>query len=91
LKTSFRMLLLEAREEWNKENWSQRMGRVPSARLAKLPRYLQAENQLEEKDWKVLKHLESILTDFEAIVKTLESDGRMRTRRHGWRGSYGNV
>jgi hypothetical protein len=22
---------------------------------------------------------------------TLEGDSRMRTRRHGWRGSYGNV
>jgi hypothetical protein len=54
------MLLLEAREEWNKENWFQRMGRVPSARLAKLPRYLQAENQLEEKDWKVFQHFEII-------------------------------
>jgi hypothetical protein len=36
IKTLLRMLLLEAREEWNKENWSQRAGRVPSIRLAVL-------------------------------------------------------
>jgi hypothetical protein len=40
LKTSLRMLLLEAREEWNKENWSLRINKVPPSRLARIPRYL---------------------------------------------------
>jgi hypothetical protein len=85
------MLLLEAREEWNKENWFLRIHKVSSSRLARLPRYLQAENQLEERDWEVLERLEDILSDFEAIVKSLEGDGQIQTRRGGWQGSYGNV
>jgi hypothetical protein len=49
LKISIRMLLIEAQEEWSKKKWSQRMGKVPLCKLAKLPRYLQEENQLKER------------------------------------------
>jgi hypothetical protein len=38
-----------------------------------------------------LERLEDILSDFEAIVKSLKGDGQIRTRRGGWQGSYGNV
>jgi hypothetical protein len=85
------MLLIEAKEEWDQENWSQRMGRVPLSRLAKLPRYLQKENQLQERDWGVLQHPESILSAFEVVVKRLEGDGQIRISRDGQERSYGNI
>jgi hypothetical protein len=69
------MLLIEAQKEWNKENWFQRMGKVPLSKLTKLPRYLQKENQLKERDWEVLQQLESILSAFRVVVKRLEGDG----------------
>jgi hypothetical protein len=59
--------------------------------MTKLPRYLQNANQLLDRDWEVLQHLELILTTFETVVKILEGDGQIRTRRNGWQGSYGNV
>ena len=60
----------------------------------KLPRYLQKENHLSDNDWEVLYHLSRILTYFETVVKTLEGDGKVRSRREKygrWSGSYGNV
>jgi hypothetical protein len=91
LKTSIRMLLIEAQEAWNKENWSQRMGKVPLSKLAKLLRYLQEENQLKERGWEILQDLERILSAFEVVVKRLEGDGQIRTRRNGQERSYGNI
>jgi hypothetical protein len=70
---------------------SRRTGRVPPSRMTKLPRYLQNANQLLDRDWEVLQHFELILTIFETVVKTLEGDGQIRTRRNGWQGLYGNV
>jgi hypothetical protein len=35
--------------------------------------------------------MKAILTVFETIVKTLEDDGQLRIRHHGWPESYGNV
>jgi hypothetical protein len=67
------------------------MGRIPLNRLTKLPRYLQKENQLQERDWGVLQHLESIFSVFEVIVKKLEGDGQIQTRRDGQKRSYGNI
>ncbi|GKU09813.1 unnamed protein product, partial [Fusarium langsethiae] len=57
----------------------------------KKPRILRDENQLTDKDWEVLYHLEAILTVFETVVKTLEGDGHIRRRKQGWTGSYGNI
>jgi hypothetical protein len=51
------------------------MGKVPQNKLAKLPRYLQKENQLKERDWEILQHLEHILSAFEVVVKKLKGDG----------------
>jgi hypothetical protein len=39
----------------------------------------------------VLQHLESILTVFKTVVKTLKGDGQLRMRHHGCAESYGNV
>jgi hypothetical protein len=50
---------------------------------------LRAENQLDDRDWDVLQHLEAILTVFETVVRTLEGEGQLR--RHGRSESYGNV
>ncbi|KAM5527209.1 hAT family dimerization domain protein [Fusarium oxysporum f. sp. phaseoli] len=47
--------------------------------------------QLTDKDWEVLYHLEAILAVFETVVKTLEGDGHIRSRKQGWTGSYGNI
>jgi hypothetical protein len=91
LKTSIIMLLIKAQKELNKENWSQRMGKVPLSKLAKLPRYLQEENQLKGRDWEVLQHQERILSAFEVVVKKLKGDGQIRTRRDGQEKSYGNI
>jgi hypothetical protein len=85
------MLLIEAKEEWDQENWFQKMGKGPSNRLAKLPRYLQKENQLQERNWGVLQHLESILSAFEVDVKKKEGDGQIRIRRDGQERSYRNI
>jgi hypothetical protein len=70
---------------------SKRTGKVVLSKLAKLPRYLQEANQLTERDWKVLQHLEHILTTFETVVKTFEGDGQVRIHQNGWQKSYGNV
>jgi hypothetical protein len=86
LKTSLKLLLLRAREEWDQENMSRRTGRVPPGRLAKFLRCLHDTNQLLDKDWEVLQHLELILTTFETVVKTLEGDGQIRTRQSGLQG-----
>jgi hypothetical protein len=67
------------------------MGKVPLNKLAKLLRYLQVENQLKERDWDVLQHLERILSAFEFVVKGLEGDGQIRTRRDSQERSYGNI
>ncbi|KAI8411233.1 hypothetical protein FOFC_07827 [Fusarium oxysporum] len=56
----------------------QKTGQVTQAKLAKKPRILRDENQLTDKDWEVLYHLEAILTVFETVVKTLEGDGHIR-------------
>jgi hypothetical protein len=52
---------------------------------------LRTENQLCDRDWDVLQHLESILTVFETVVKTLEGDGQVRLHHCYWLGSYGNM
>jgi hypothetical protein len=67
------------------------MNKVPLARLEKLPRYLATENQLDDKNRKILQHFESILTVFKTVMKRLEGDGHIRTRRSGKDKSYGNV
>jgi hypothetical protein len=51
------------------------MGKVPLSKLAKLLRYLQNKNQLKERNWEVLQHLERILSTFKVVVKRLEGDG----------------
>jgi hypothetical protein len=91
LKTSIILLLIKAREEWNTSNWFLRMGKIPQSKLAKLLRYLQEENQLKERDWEILQHLEHILSAFKVIVKKLEGDGQIRTRHDGQERSYGNI
>jgi hypothetical protein len=68
-----------------------RFGTISKHKLNQLLRCLRAENQLHDRDWNVLQHPESILTVFETMVKTLEGDGQLRTRRHGWPESYGNI
>jgi hypothetical protein len=84
------MLLIVAREDWDRENASKRTGRVSATKLQKLPRYLREENHLSDEDWDALQHLEGILTIFETVVKTLEGDGKARIRKDR-SGSYGNV
>ncbi|OWT43020.1 restless-like transposase [Pochonia chlamydosporia 170] len=91
LKTSIKLLLVRYKAQWEDENRSRKTGQVTQAKLAKKPRILRDENQLTDRDWEVLYHLEAILTVFETVVKTLEGDGHIRKRRQGWTGSYGNV
>ncbi|PQK15635.1 hypothetical protein BB8028_0005g11470 [Beauveria bassiana] len=91
LKTSVELLLIRYKAQWEDENRSRRTGQVTQAKLAKKPRILRDENQLADKDWEVLYHLEAILTVFETVVKTLEGDGHIRKRKQGWTGSYGNI
>ncbi|KAI8416761.1 hypothetical protein FOFC_03074 [Fusarium oxysporum] len=91
LKTSIELLLIKYKAQWEDENRSKKTGQVTQAKLAKKPRILRDENQLTDKDWEVLYHLEAILTVFEAVVKTLEGDGHIRRRKQGWTGSYGNI
>jgi hypothetical protein len=59
--------------------------------LDKLSRYLRADNQFNDRDWDVLPHLESILSTFETVVRTLKDDGQFRQRGNGRLESYGNV
>ncbi|KAM3451250.1 hypothetical protein NHJ6243_009632 [Beauveria neobassiana] len=82
---------LSYKAQWEDENRSRKTGQVTQAKLAKKPRILRDENQLTDRDWEVLYHLEAILTVFETVVKTLEGDGHIRKRKQGWTGSYGNV
>ncbi|KAG7429008.1 hypothetical protein Forpi1262_v009537 [Fusarium oxysporum f. sp. raphani] len=91
LKTSIELLLIKYKAQWEDENRSKKTGQVTQAKLAKKPRILRDENQLTDKDWEVLYHLEAILTVFETVVKTLEGDGHIRRRKQGWTGSYGNI
>jgi hypothetical protein len=91
LKTSIELLLIKYKAQWEDENRSKNTGQVTQAKLAKKPRILRDENQLTDKDWEVLYHLEAILTVFETAVKTLEGDGHIRRRKQGWTGSYGNI
>ena len=91
LKTSIELLLIKYKAQWEDENRSKKTGQVTQAKLAKKPRILREENQLADKDWEVLYHLEAILTVFETVVKTLEGDGHIRRRKQGWTGSYGNI
>jgi hypothetical protein len=90
LKTYIKTLSIVVREDWNKKNRS-RSGIIAKHKLDKLPRYLQAENQLDDRDWDVLQHLESILTVFETVIKTPKDDDQLRIRRHSRVKSYGNV
>jgi hypothetical protein len=71
LKTSIKTLLIVAREDWNQKHRSS-SNIISKHKLDKLPRYLRAENQLDDRNWDVLQHFEFILTVFEAVVKTLE-------------------
>jgi hypothetical protein len=64
LKTYIKTLLIMVREDWNKKTRS-RSGIIAKHKLDKLPRYLRAENQLDDRNWDMLQHLESILTVFE--------------------------
>nr|CEG03782.1 unnamed protein product [Fusarium acuminatum CS5907] len=91
LKTSIELLLIKYKAQWEDENRSKKTGQVTQAKLAKKPRILRDENQLTDKDWEVLYHLEAILTVFETVVKTLEGDGHIRRRKQGWTGSYDNI
>ena len=91
LKTSIELLLIKYKAQWEDENRSKKTGQVTQAKLAKKPRILREENQLADKDWEVLYHLEAILNVFETVVKTLEGDGHIRRRKQGWTGSYGNI
>jgi hypothetical protein len=91
LKTSLKLLLFRARKKWDQENMSRRTGKVVLSKLAKLSRYLQEANQLTERNWEVLQHLEHILTTFETVVKTFEGDGQVWIHQNSWQGSYRNV
>ncbi|KAJ3578354.1 hypothetical protein NPX13_g2213 [Xylaria arbuscula] len=68
----------------------QQTGLVSTKAMAKRPRILKEENQLNDHDWAVLEHTAAILTHYESAVKLLEGDGIQRKRR-GWTGSYGNI
>src|SRR5260370_36528144 len=70
LKTSIELLLIKYKAQWEDENRSKKTGQVTQAKLAKKPRILREENQLADKDWEVLYHLETILTVFETVVNT---------------------
>jgi hypothetical protein len=49
---------------------------ISKRKLDKLPRYLRAENQLDDRDWDVLQNFESILTVFETVVRSLEQGSK---------------
>ncbi|RYP07091.1 hypothetical protein DL764_002723 [Monosporascus ibericus] len=82
------MLIPRYRHEWEMENYT-RGGRV--RRGVAMPYILQAENQLTDHDWEVLKLTADILKYYEDAVKTLEGDGIPTLRKRGWLGSYGNI
>ncbi|RWA03211.1 hypothetical protein EKO27_g11894 [Xylaria grammica] len=83
-------LISEFQKEWEDSNRSKRTGLVSTKAMAKRPRILKEENQLNDHDWAVLEHTAAILTHYESTVKLLEGDGIQRKRR-GWTGSYGNI
>ncbi|RYP17077.1 hypothetical protein DL767_010079 [Monosporascus sp. MG133] len=82
------MLIPRYRHEWEMENYT-RGGRV--RRGVTIPFILQAENQLTDHDWEVLKLTADILKYYEDAVMTFEGDGIRRLRKRGWIGSYGNI
>lgn len=81
-------VLFEFGREWKEQNTTSR-GTLKSGK--KLPRMLLDEGKLTDNDWIALERLEKILQHYETVVKTLEGDGQVRRRRHGYEGSYGNI
>ncbi|KAG7428544.1 hypothetical protein Forpi1262_v010222 [Fusarium oxysporum f. sp. raphani] len=82
--------LRRGRSQWEDEIGLKRTGQVTQPSWRKNP-HPPRRDQLTDKDWEVLYHLEAILTVFETVVKTLEGDGHIRRRKQGWTGSYGNI
>ncbi|KAG7425037.1 hypothetical protein Forpi1262_v013698 [Fusarium oxysporum f. sp. raphani] len=91
LKTPIELLLIKYKALREYENRSKNTSQVTQAKLAKKPRILRDENQLTDKDWEVLYHLEAILAVFETVVKMLEGDGHILRSKQGWTGSFGNI
>lgn len=81
-------VLFEFGREWKEQNTTSR-GTLKSGK--KLPRMLRDEGKLTDNDWIAFERLEKILQHYETVVKTLEGDGQVRRRRHGYEGSYGNI
>jgi hypothetical protein len=91
LKKPIKTLLIMIEKKWDQQHRSKRNGIISKRNLDKLPRYLRTKNQLCDRDWDILQHLESILTIFETIIKTLEGNSQIRLRHHHRLGSYGNI
>jgi hypothetical protein len=88
LREYFEQMIVKHKQTWEREN---RLKKAPGFRKGvKYPSICEPENQLDERDWKVLETFAEILTLFEDAVKTLEGDGMVRMRKKGWKGSYGN-
>jgi hypothetical protein len=89
LRRHIELTILKFKQEWGDENRAKRTKQVRKG--VKILQILKDESQLTENDWDVLQRLEEILTAFETVVKTLEGDGQVRKRKHGFVGSYGNI
>ncbi|KAK8106569.1 reverse transcriptase [Apiospora kogelbergensis] len=88
LKPYLRFLVAKYKQEWEEEN-TNRNGMLKKS--AKRPRILEDGAELTTNDWIALERLGEILGHYEDVVLTLEGDGQIRRRRHGFTGSYGNV
>jgi len=89
LRRHIELTILKFKQEWEDENRAKRTKQVRKG--VKVPQIIKDESQLTENDWDVLQRIEEILTEFETVVKTLEGDGQVRKRKHGFVGSYGNI
>lgn len=89
LRRHIELTILKFKQDWEDENRAKRTKQVRKG--VKIPQIIRDESQLTENDWDVLQRLEEILTEFETVVKTLEGDGQVRKRKHGFVGSYGNI
>lgn len=88
LRDYIERLIAHHRIEFEQQHKTKRGGLRKSLAL---PFICQPENQLSDKDWEVVEIFAQVLTYYEATIKMLEGDGRIRKRKRGWTGSYGNI
>lgn len=82
------LAIIQYKAEWESENLT-KTGNPKKGK--KVPRVFLEEGRLTDHDWLALDRLADILSVYETVVRTLEGDGQIRGRRHGFEGSYGNI